>query len=217
MRINDTIMKSYYTLFDEGLSSERFWSALQATEHTNYFTHQGNSASAGMVCGELLENIHWACGTVQWGKQTYWIQTKLMPKFRGRSRLECLLCGALNSCPSANRCCWSVTDTRFCDQGCCFLKGAQMLDCHLILVPNSLWFLWRCQPTPVSHSIGRRNLLPLWLPFYACLQWGFRAGSERRVLLPKKPSHKYFSPSSTVDFVFPWDLPSKYWPVLDPA
>lgn len=29
MRINDTIMKSYYTLFDEGLSSERFRSALK--------------------------------------------------------------------------------------------------------------------------------------------------------------------------------------------
>jgi len=39
MRINDTIMKSYYTLFDEGLSSERFLSALQATEHRNHFTH----------------------------------------------------------------------------------------------------------------------------------------------------------------------------------
>lgn len=88
-----------------------------------------------------IEHVGWFSR----GSKHTGIQTKLLPKFRGRSRLECLLCGALNSCPLANTC-WSETDIRFYDQGWYFLKGAQMLDCHLILVPNSLWFLWINSP-----------------------------------------------------------------------
>lgn len=47
MRINDTRTESYYTLFDEGLSSERFRGALQATEHRNNFARWGKFRQLG--------------------------------------------------------------------------------------------------------------------------------------------------------------------------